>query len=80
MVEDQLADQSNGQHYVWTEIYRTTLLELDHEKLKGLLPEAEQFLLKRQSELIGSRNHHSEKQALEDALRNLHVLKRELKK
>jgi hypothetical protein len=80
MPEDQRADQNDQPQYVWTEIYRTTLLELDQKKLKELLPQAEQLLLRRQAELIGSRGHRPEIQALEDALRNLRVLKRELTK
>jgi hypothetical protein len=53
------------------------LAETDTGRLFKLVEVAEAAVLTRRAELDGSSNHHSERQALEEAVTRLQVVKRE---
>jgi hypothetical protein len=59
----------------WESLYSAALLELDREKLLPLLRAAEEAIQQRQVSLSDSADHHAERQAIEDALQNLRVLR-----
>ncbi len=59
----------------WESLYSAALLELDREKLLSLIHGAEQAIQQRFISLSHSSDHHAERQAIEDALQNLRVLR-----
>jgi hypothetical protein len=59
----------------WQVEYTQALLELDPSKLPDLLSAAEAVISKRVQALSGAANHQQERQALQDALHNLQVLR-----
>jgi hypothetical protein len=61
----------------WQEYYQAALLELDPEKLPQRVEAAETTIFKRLQDLAYSSNGHAERQAIEDALASLRVLKKE---
>jgi hypothetical protein len=72
---------TDDQQYIWMDSYRAALLETDLAKLKLLLPAAETLMQQREHELLLNPSaDRAELRALEDANRNLRVLKRELQK
>jgi hypothetical protein len=62
---------------VWQKTYQEALLELDLQKLPERVSKAEMAIALRLQELKLSSNGHVERQALDDALRNLKILQRE---
>jgi hypothetical protein len=60
----------------WQAEYTKALLELDHpSKLPDRLSAAEEAISKRVQALAGDTNHQRERQAIQDALDTLRVLK-----
>ena len=60
----------------WREPYQQALLELDPKKLRDRIAAAETAISNRLRAIAGSSNHHAERQAIDDALSSLRVLKR----
>ena len=60
----------------WREPYQQALLELDQKKLSERIAAAETAVSNRLRALAGDSNHHAERQAIDDALSSLRVLKR----
>jgi hypothetical protein len=63
--------------YPWEEHYARALLETDHVRLQPLIQRAEEAILSRSFRLKGRLGHTIELQLVEDALRNLIVVRRE---
>jgi hypothetical protein len=61
----------------WQHEYQAALVELDREKLKGRVAAAETAIYKRLQQLSQSSDDFAERQAIEDALHSLRVLKRD---
>jgi hypothetical protein len=61
----------------WQTDYQAALLELDPEKLPQRVEAAETKIFKRLQDLACSSNNLAERQAIEDALASLRVLKQE---
>jgi hypothetical protein len=61
----------------WQHEYQAALIELDREKLKGRVAAAETAIYKRLQQLSQSSDDFAERQAIEDALHSLRVLKRD---
>jgi hypothetical protein len=61
----------------WQRAYEAVLTETDTRTLFKLVEIAEAAVLTRRASLEGRSNHHSERQALEEALATLVVVKRE---
>jgi hypothetical protein len=62
----------------WQACYQAALLELDPEKLPQRVEAAETTIFARLQDLAFSSNSDAERQAIEDALASLRVLKREI--
>ena len=62
----------------WVELYRSALMELDHAQLPQKIDVAHQAIQQRINELLLQKNTTHEHLALEDALRNLRSLKRQI--
>ena len=62
---------------VWQSAYQAMLVETDNDKLFKLVEVAEAAVLTRRAALRGNPNHHSERRALEEALANLRVVKKD---
>lgn len=60
----------------WQEPYQQALLELDQKKLRERIAAAETAISNRLRAIAGDANHHAERQAIDDALSSLRVLKR----
>lgn len=60
----------------WREPYQQALLELDQDKLSERIAATETAISNRLRAIAGDSNHHAERQAIEDALSSLRVLKR----
>ena len=60
----------------WREPYQQALLELDQKKLSERIAAAEMAISNRLRAFAGDSNHHAERQAIDDALSSLRVLKR----
>lgn len=65
------------QYPEWQADYQAALLELDREKLLQRVAAAEATIFNRLQAISQSPDHNVERQAIEDALANLRVLKRE---
>ena len=61
----------------WQRDYQAALLELDREKLRERVEAAETAIFKRLQAISQSPENQAERQAIEDALAGLRVLKRE---
>jgi hypothetical protein len=61
----------------WQAMYRDALIELDHDKLKKRVREAESAIIDRLQTLPPRPESLRERQAIRDALANLRCLKRE---
>ena len=61
----------------WRKAYEAVLTEADTYTLFKLVEIAEAVVLTRRAALEGSADHHSERQAIEEALQHLLVVKRE---
>lgn len=62
----------------WQRPVQAALVELDKDKLKERVAEAEAAIFERQQAISLSRDHHAEREAIECALGNLRVVKREI--
>lgn len=60
----------------WQEPYQQALLELDQKKLSKRIAAAETAISNRLRAIARVSNHHAERQAIDDALSSLRVLKR----
>ncbi len=68
----------NGLKYPdWQIPLRDALLEFDKDKLKKRLTDAETAIFNRQQALSGKADSRDERQAIEDALATLRVIKRD---
>ena len=66
-------------HYVWEEVYKAAVLELDREKLPERVHAAKAAIDVRLHELqLDHGGTPEERQALSDALATLNVIRREL--
>jgi hypothetical protein len=61
----------------WQSPVQGALLELDRDKLKARVAEAEAAIFNRLQAISQDTDHTAERQAIEDALANLRVVKRE---
>jgi predicted DNA-binding protein (UPF0278 family) len=61
----------------WQNPFREALLELDREKLQSKMMKAEEAIFQRLQQLAETSDSHAERQAIEDAISALRVLKRE---
>jgi hypothetical protein len=61
----------------WQNEYAAALVELDREKLSGRVEAAETAIFNRLQVISQGSDHQTERQAIEDALAALRVLKRE---
>ena len=61
----------------WQNEYQAALVELDREKLLEGVAASETAIFNRLQAISQSSDHHAERQAIEDALTALRVLKRE---
>lgn len=61
----------------WQGVYHSALFETDNTILPALIATAETAIVNRKEALAGDSDHHTERGAMEDALRYLGVLKRE---
>jgi len=68
---------SDGQQD-WVELYRGALMELDRTRLPQKIEAANAAIQRRLNQLLASKDGHQEHLALEDALRNLRSLRREI--
>jgi hypothetical protein len=66
----------NIRYAEWREPYQQALLELDQKKLSERIAAAETAISNRLRAIDGDSNHHAERQAIDDALSSLRVLKR----
>ena len=62
----------------WQEPLREALLELDKDRLKARVAAAETAIIKRLQIISRTADNQEERQAIEDGLANLRVLKREI--
>lgn len=61
----------------WQHVYEAVLREADTNKLFKLVEVAEAAVLTRRASLEESSDHHFERRAIEEAVANLQVIKRE---
>ena len=61
----------------WQGSVQKALLELDRDKLRALVAEAEAAIFNRLQAISQDTDHTAERQAIEDALASLRVVKRE---
>lgn len=71
---DRHADLQNPE---WQSAVQGALLELDQDKLRARVAAAEAAIFNRLQAISQNPDHQSERQAIEDALTTLRVLKRE---
>ena len=74
---DPSSPSSNILYPEWQLEYQAALLELDPKQLIERVKAAETAIFNRLQLLSGSNNSHAERQAIEDALASLRVLKRD---
>jgi len=63
--------------HTWDHAYKQVLAETDTHAMFKLVEIAEAAVLTRRASLEGSSNHHSERQAIEEALAHLRVVKKD---
>ena len=62
----------------WVSLYHSALVELEHAKMAGRISEARSAIVSRMEKLTTLPGlHPQERQAIEDALRSLHLLESE---
>ena len=76
-MSDQSVSEIRLRYPEWQVEYTEALLELDPSKLPDLLSAAEAAISKRVQALAGDTNHQPERQAMQDALHTLQVLKQD---
>ena len=75
----ELGDHQDDLEYPdWQRPVQAALVELDKDKLKERVAAAEVAIFERQQAISQSRDHHAEREAIEYALANLRVVKREI--
>ena len=72
-----MSTATNVYEFPWEEHYVKAVLEPDHARLEDLINRAEEAILSRSFRLKGRLGHTIELQLVEDALRNLIVVRRE---
>ena len=77
MASDDTSLRTSGHTAPWQQAYEAVLKETDTKALFKLVEIAEAALRTRLAELKGSSDHHSERQAISEALANLRFVKRE---
>jgi hypothetical protein len=77
MASDDNSPHLPGRFPTWQQAYDAVLGDVDTNTLFKLVEVAQAAILTRRAELEGSSNHHSERQAIEKALANLQVVKKE---
>lgn len=70
--------QDDLEYPEWQGPVQAALVELDKEKLKERVAAAEVAIFERQQALSRSSDYHAEREAIEYALSNLRVVKREI--
>ena len=70
-------DPSNWRYPDWQPQYEAVLLEYDPKKLMDRVTDTENAIFNRLQSLAGNSDHHPERQAIQDGVRTLRVLKRE---
>ena len=61
----------------WQSPFQEALLEIDREKLQSKMMKAEEAIFERLQQLAGTSDSEAERQAIEDAISALRVLKTE---
>jgi len=74
------ASMPDQNKFVWQRILHEALVELDPEKLKGKVAEAEAVIFERMQDLGQGADDTDERHALQDASNSLLTLKREVLK
>jgi len=77
MAEAKSPPSSEIRYPEWQPEYQAALLELDTEKLRERVAAAETAIFNRLQAISHSSDAHAERQAIEDALASLRVLKRD---
>jgi hypothetical protein len=77
MASDDSSPHTPGGFPTWQHAYEAVLKELDTNTLFKLVEVAQAAILTRRADLEGSSNPHSERRAIENALANLQVVKKE---
>lgn len=72
-----MSDISNLNYPIWQQRYQAALVELDPQKLADRICVAENAILLRQKELAGSAEGKTERQAIDNAIRALRVLRQD---
>lgn len=62
----------------WQQLFREAVIELDRDKLKERIAAVELAIFQRQQEINGNPNCEAERQSIEDALKTLLALQREI--
>jgi hypothetical protein len=75
-MEPRSESQQHFEYPEWQEPYYDALLELDHAKLPRLVSTAYAAVVKRLEIVLSIPQHQAERQALEDALASLRVVKK----
>jgi hypothetical protein len=74
----ELGDQDDLEYPDWQRPVQAALVELDKDKLKEWVAEAEAAIFERQQAISQSCDHHAERVAIEYAAASLRVVKREI--
>jgi len=77
IVAEPVSPSPNILYPEWQHDYEVALLELDPQKLSERIANAEAAIFKRLQAISQSPNHVAERHAIEDALANVLVLKKE---
>jgi hypothetical protein len=62
----------------WQAEFQEVIIELDRDKLFEKIQRFETAIFVRFQELAGSKDHHEERQAIDDALATVRVLKKDI--
>ena len=76
-MSDEMVPEFHLLYPEWQVEYTKALLELDPSKLRDLLSAAEAAISKRVQALAGDTNHQQERQAIQNALHTLQVLRQD---
>jgi hypothetical protein len=74
----ELGDQDDLEYPDWQRPVQAALVELDKDKLKEWVAEAEAAIFERQQAISQSCDHHAERVAIDYAVASLRVVKREI--
>jgi hypothetical protein len=76
-IESSRNSDSDLKYPEWQSPFREALLELEREKLQSKMMKAEEAIFQRLQQLTGTSDSEGERQAIEDAISALRVLKTE---